>query len=199
MEESSSSKKALTLEEELKKEQSRIEELGQEESEEEEFYYLENDEEFQKAMERAAKRHGKKKKSSKFSPKTTGDETIERILRPQKPSPSPTPKTFATSTPGTFPRAARFGKRVHITTPTQKPERATIPTRKIVKIKAKDYNLNFYGSDVEDFIKRAERIASIEGANERDLAMQIAFWSEDKDIRYEIKGMPGYEIEDWDQ
>ncbi|MBW0549139.1 hypothetical protein O181_088854 [Austropuccinia psidii MF-1] len=150
-------------------------------------------------MERAARRHGKKTKSSQFSPETTGDATIERMLRPQQPSPSPTPKTFATSTPGTLPRAARFAKRVHITTPTQQPERVTIPTRKIVKIKAKDYNLNFDGSDVEDFIKRAERIASIEGANERDLAMQIAFWSEDKDIRYEIEGMPGYEMEDWDQ
>ncbi|MBW0560788.1 hypothetical protein O181_100503 [Austropuccinia psidii MF-1] len=163
MEESSSSKKALTLEEELEKEQSRIEELGQEESEEEDFSYLENDEEFQK----------------------------KRMLRPQQPSPSPTPKTFATSTPGTLPRAARFAKRVHITTPTQQPERVTISTRKIVKIKAKDYNLNFDGSDVEDFFKRAERIVSIEGANERDLAMQIAFWSEDKDKRYEM--------EDWDQ
>ncbi|MBW0544152.1 hypothetical protein O181_083867 [Austropuccinia psidii MF-1] len=29
--------------------------------------------------------------------------------------------------------------------------------------------------------------------------MQIAFWSEDKDIRYEIKGMTVYEMEDWDQ
>ncbi|MBW0541700.1 hypothetical protein O181_081415 [Austropuccinia psidii MF-1] len=29
--------------------------------------------------------------------------------------------------------------------------------------------------------------------------MQIAFWSEVKDIRYEIEGMPGYKMEDWDQ
>ncbi|MBW0543884.1 hypothetical protein O181_083599 [Austropuccinia psidii MF-1] len=115
-------------------------------------------------MERASRRHGKKTKSSQFSPETTGDETIERMLRPQPLSASPTPKTFATSTPVTF------AKRVHIATPTQKPERVTIPTRKIVKIKANDYNLNFVGSDVEDFIKRAESIASIEGANERNLA-----------------------------
>ncbi|MBW0576898.1 hypothetical protein O181_116613 [Austropuccinia psidii MF-1] len=150
-------------------------------------------------MERAARRHGKKTKSSTFSPETTGDATIERMLRPQQPSPSPTPKTFETSTPGTFPRAARFEKRVHITTPTQQPERVTIPTRKIVQIKAKYYDLNFDGNDVEDFIKRAERIALIEGANKQDLAMQIPFWSEDKDIRYEIEGMPGYEMEDWHQ
>ncbi|MBW0469598.1 hypothetical protein O181_009313 [Austropuccinia psidii MF-1] len=108
------------------------------------------------------------------------------MLRPQQPSPSPTTKTFATSTPGTFPREARFVKRVHITTPTQKPERVTIPTGKIVKIKVKNYSLNFDGSDVEDLIKRAEWIASIEGTNKRDLALQIAVWSEDKDIRYEI-------------
>ncbi|MBW0532179.1 hypothetical protein O181_071894 [Austropuccinia psidii MF-1] len=150
-------------------------------------------------MERPARRHGKKTKPSQFSPETTGDATTERILRPQQPSPSPTPKTFATSTPGTLPRAAIFAKRVHITTPTQQPERATIPIRKIVKIKGKDFNLSFDGSDVEDFIKRAERIISIEGANERYLAMQIAFWSEDKDIRYEIEGIPGHEMEDSDQ
>ncbi|MBW0536928.1 hypothetical protein O181_076643 [Austropuccinia psidii MF-1] len=137
MEESSSSKKALTLEEELEKEQSRIDELGQEESEEEDFSYIENDEEFQK----------------------------KRMLRPQKPSRSPTPKTFATSTPGTFPRAERFSKRVDITTSTQQPEIFTIPTRKIVKIKAIYNNLNFDGSDVKDFIKESERRASIEGAN----------------------------------
>ncbi|MBW0574632.1 hypothetical protein O181_114347 [Austropuccinia psidii MF-1] len=137
-------------------------------------------------MERASKRHGNKTKSSQFSPETTGDATIERMIRPQQPSPSPTPKTFATSTPGTLPRAARFAKRVHITTPTQQPERVTIPKRKIVKTKENNYSLNFDGCDVEDFIKRAERIASIEGANERDLAMKIAFWSEDKDNRYEI-------------
>ncbi|MBW0559915.1 hypothetical protein O181_099630 [Austropuccinia psidii MF-1] len=176
MVESSSSKKALTLVEELEKEQSRIDEL-----------------------ERAARRHGKKTKLSQFSPETSGDATIERMLGPQKPSPSPTPKTFGTSAPGTLPRAARCAKRVHITTPTQLPERVTILTRDLVKLKAKDYNLNFDGSYVEDFIKRAERIASIEGANESDLAMQVAFWSEDKDIRYEIEGMPGYEMEDWDQ
>ncbi|MBW0521689.1 hypothetical protein O181_061404 [Austropuccinia psidii MF-1] len=92
MEESSSSKKALTLEEELKKEQSRIEEL--------EFQKKRLD--LQKAMGRDARRHGKKTKSGQFSPETTGDATIERMLRPQQPSPSPTPKTVATSTPGTL-------------------------------------------------------------------------------------------------
>ncbi|MBW0486806.1 hypothetical protein O181_026521 [Austropuccinia psidii MF-1] len=142
-------------------------------------------------MERASKRDGKKTKSIQFSPETTGDATIGKILRPQQPSPSPTPKTFATSTPGKLPRAARFAKRVHITTPTQKPETVTIPIRNIIKTKAKDYSLNFDGSDVEDFIKRAERIALIEGENERDLAMQIAFWIGDKDITYEIEGIPG--------
>ncbi|MBW0510778.1 hypothetical protein O181_050493 [Austropuccinia psidii MF-1] len=29
--------------------------------------------------------------------------------------------------------------------------------------------------------------------------MEIAFWSEDKDIIYEIEGIPGYEMKDWDQ
>ncbi|MBW0551986.1 hypothetical protein O181_091701 [Austropuccinia psidii MF-1] len=121
------------------------------------------------------------------------------MLRPQKPSPSPTLKTFSTSPPGKFPRAERFSKRVHIKTPTQQSGRVTIPMRKILKIKAKDYNLNFDASDVEDFIKRAERIASIEGANERDIFMQIAFWIEDKGSIYGIERMPAYEMEDWDQ
>ncbi|MBW0512489.1 hypothetical protein O181_052204 [Austropuccinia psidii MF-1] len=113
-------------------------------------------------MERAAKRHGKKTKSSKFSPEPTGDEAVGRMLRPQQPSPSPIPKIFSTSTPGTLPRDTRFEKRVNITTPTQKPEEHTIPTRKIVKIKAKDHNISLDGNDFEDFIKRAERIAEIE-------------------------------------
>ncbi|MBW0541604.1 hypothetical protein O181_081319 [Austropuccinia psidii MF-1] len=113
------------------------------------------------------------------------------MLRPQPPSPSPTPYTFVKSTPGTLPRGARFAKRVHIQTQTQELERITIPTRKSVKIKEKDDNLKFERSYFEDLIKRAERIASIEGANERHLAMQIKFWSEDKDIRYEM--------EDWNQ
>ncbi|MBW0472909.1 hypothetical protein O181_012624 [Austropuccinia psidii MF-1] len=104
MEQALSSKKVLTLEEELEKEQSRSEELGQEYSEEEDFSYSEKNEDFknkrlelQKAMKRAAKIHGKKTKSSQFSPETTGDETIERMLRPPKQSPSPTPKTFCSN------------------------------------------------------------------------------------------------------
>ncbi|MBW0564986.1 hypothetical protein O181_104701 [Austropuccinia psidii MF-1] len=144
MEESPSSKKALTLEEELEKEQSRIEELA-----------------LQKARERAARRHGMKTKSSQFSPETIGDATNERMLRPQQPSPSPTPKTFETSTPGALPRAEKFAKRVHITTPTQQPERVTIPPRKIVQMKAKNHNLNLDGSDLEYSMKRAESIGSI--------------------------------------
>ncbi|MBW0482909.1 hypothetical protein O181_022624 [Austropuccinia psidii MF-1] len=92
-----------------------------------------------------------------------------------------------------------FQKMVYIITPAQQLKRVTIPTRKIFKIEAKDYSLKLDGSEVEDFIKRSERIASIEGANERDLSMQIAFWSEDKDIRYKIGGMPVHEMEDWDQ
>ncbi|MBW0515131.1 hypothetical protein O181_054846 [Austropuccinia psidii MF-1] len=118
------------------------------------------------------------------------------MLRPQKPLPSSIPKTFEISTPGAIQRASRLDKGVHITTPTQKPGRVTTPTRKSVKIQEKGYNLNFYGSNVEDFIKRAERIESIEGANERDLEMKIPLWSEYKNIRYEIEGMPGYEKEE---
>ncbi|MBW0552520.1 hypothetical protein O181_092235 [Austropuccinia psidii MF-1] len=90
-------------------------------------------------------------------------------------------------------------KRVHIKTPTQQPERVTITTRKILTIKAKAYKLKCDESGVEDFIKKAERIESTEGANERNLDMQIECWNEDKDIRYEILGIPGYETEDWDQ
>ncbi|MBW0479949.1 hypothetical protein O181_019664 [Austropuccinia psidii MF-1] len=117
--------------------------------------------ELKKAMERDLKRNGKKTKSSQLSPETTGNGTIERLHRPQQPSPSQTPKTYKNSTPGTLPRAARFSERVPITTPTQQPERVKITTIKIVKIKEKDYSFNFDVSDVEDSIKRAERIASI--------------------------------------
>ncbi|MBW0484129.1 hypothetical protein O181_023844 [Austropuccinia psidii MF-1] len=163
-EESTSSKKILTLAEELEKEKSEIEESGEEESSEKDFSYFKKDEEFlQKVMEIEAKRHGKKAKQTQPSPEaTTEDDIIERILRPQPPSPTPNQKSFSKSTPGNLKRSGRRARRVKITTPDLSPERVAIPSRRIVKIKAEYYNLDFDDSYVEDFIKRSERRAAIE-------------------------------------
>ncbi|MBW0493445.1 hypothetical protein O181_033160 [Austropuccinia psidii MF-1] len=69
----------------------------------------------------------------------------------------------------------------------------------VVKIKAKDYNLNFNGQEVEKFIRKVEIIAQIEGANEEDLAMQMAFWTTDPRISDAIEEMPIYEEGNWSQ
>ncbi|MBW0569684.1 hypothetical protein O181_109399 [Austropuccinia psidii MF-1] len=65
--------------------------------------------------------------------------------------------------------------------------------RPVVKIKARDYNLNFNGEEVEKFIRKVERIAQIEGARKEDLAMQMAFWIAGSKISDAIEAMPGYE------
>ena len=54
----------------------------------------------------------------------------------------------------------------------------------------------FDGKDVERFIKRAENIVEIEGVSGRDIARQIAFWTKDEEISYNIEGIPGYDTAD---
>ncbi|MBW0485224.1 hypothetical protein O181_024939 [Austropuccinia psidii MF-1] len=71
--------------------------------------------------------------------------------------------------------------------------------RPVVKIKAKDHNLNFNGDKVEKFIIKEERIAQIEGAREEYLAMKIVFWTTDSKIIDSIKEITGYEEGNWNQ
>ncbi|MBW0577412.1 hypothetical protein O181_117127, partial [Austropuccinia psidii MF-1] len=102
----------------------------------------------------------------------------------------------------TEPRPQTHQRRAFFSTPTNpSPLQHQIlrQERPVVKIKAKDYNLNFNGEEVEKFIRKVEKIAQIEGAREEDLAMQMAFWTTDSKNSDAIEAMPGYEEGNWSQ
>ncbi|MBW0503180.1 hypothetical protein O181_042895 [Austropuccinia psidii MF-1] len=108
----------------------------------------------------------------------------------------------ATSTPATKPRSQNIPRRGFVTKPnTPSPLQQKVPRqdRPVVKIKAKDYNLNSDGEEVEKFIKKVERIAQIEGETDEDLEMQMAFWTTDQNVSDAIESVPGYEEGNWTQ
>ncbi|MBW0509225.1 hypothetical protein O181_048940 [Austropuccinia psidii MF-1] len=128
--------------------------------------------------------------------------TLPRHVRPEDSPISPTTGRRATSTPETEPRTESIQRRVFFTTPNkQSPLQQKVPRqeRPVVKIKAKDYNLNFDGEEVEKFIKKVERIAQIEGETDEDLAIKIAFWTTNQKVSDAIEAMPGYEKGNWTQ
>ncbi|MBW0522796.1 hypothetical protein O181_062511 [Austropuccinia psidii MF-1] len=144
-----------------------------------------------------------KNKSSCYTPQNSpvGEQTtLTRSFR-QHGSPSPYPRPMATSTAYTEQRQSTLPRRVNISSQIPTPLHQEIPrnTTPIVKIQAKDYNLRLDGKDVERLIQKVENIAEIEGASERDIARQIAFWTKDEEISYYIEGIPGYETAYWDQ
>ncbi|MBW0585629.1 hypothetical protein O181_125344 [Austropuccinia psidii MF-1] len=116
-------------------------------------------------------------------------------------SPSPFSKPMASSTSFNPQRPNTLPNRVNNHSQAPSPLQQEVPRNNtvIVKIRPKDYNLWFYGKEVERFIKRVENIMEIEGASGRDIARQISFWTKDKDISYHIEGMPRYETGDWEQ
>ncbi|MBW0556932.1 hypothetical protein O181_096647 [Austropuccinia psidii MF-1] len=121
----------------------------------------------------------KRRQSKSFTPGASPSEpTLPRHLRPEESPSSPTPGPRATSTPETEPRPQPHQRRAFFSTPTN-PSPLQHQTfrheRPAVKIKAKDYNQNFNGEEVETFISKLERIAQIEGAKEEDLEIQMAF------------------------
>ncbi|MBW0512599.1 hypothetical protein O181_052314 [Austropuccinia psidii MF-1] len=122
--------------------------------------------------------------------------SIPRIFR-QEGSPSPSPRTMASSTPFTSQRPNTLPKRVNIYAQASSPLQQAIQRNNtpIVKIRPKDYSLWLHGNKVERFIKRVE----IEGESGREIARQISFWTKDQDISYHIEGIPGYETGEWEQ
>ncbi|MBW0566115.1 hypothetical protein O181_105830 [Austropuccinia psidii MF-1] len=149
------------------------------------------------------KKKGKRRQSTSFTPGASPSEpSLPRHVRPEESPISPTPGPRETSTPATESRPSNTPRRVFVSTPTNpSPLQQEIPRkeRSVVKIKAKNYNLNFNGQEVEKFIKNTEIIAQIEGATEEDLAMQMAFWTTDSKISDAIEAMPGYEEGNWTQ
>ncbi|MBW0542491.1 hypothetical protein O181_082206 [Austropuccinia psidii MF-1] len=99
--------------------------------------------------------------------RSRSEPTLPRNVRPEESPSSPTPGPRATSTPETQPRPQTNQMRASFSIPTNpSPLQHQIlrQERPVVKIKAKDYNLNFKGEEVEKFLRKVERIAQIEGA-----------------------------------
>ncbi|MBW0570605.1 hypothetical protein O181_110320 [Austropuccinia psidii MF-1] len=139
----------------------------------------------------------KRRQSIQNTPGNSPSEpTLPRHIRPEDSPISPTPGPRATSTPETNPRINNIPRQAFFSTPNNPSpfqQQVLKQERIVVKIKAKDYNLNFNGEEVKKCIKKAERIAQIEGATDEDLAMQMAFWTTDPRISGSIKAMPRYE------
>ncbi|MBW0575310.1 hypothetical protein O181_115025 [Austropuccinia psidii MF-1] len=106
---------------------------------------------------------GKRRQSIPNTPGNSPSEpTLLRHIRPEDSPISPTPGPRATSTPETNPRINNIPRRALVSTPNDKSplqQQVLEQESPVVKIKAKDYNLNFNGEEVEKFIKKAERIS----------------------------------------
>ncbi|MBW0558929.1 hypothetical protein O181_098644 [Austropuccinia psidii MF-1] len=108
----------------------------------------------------------------------------------------------ATSTSEKIPRPHPHQRREFFSTPTTTSPLQNHIVRQessLVKIKAKDYNPNFKGEEVEKCIRKVESIAQIERAREYDLEMQMEFWTIDSKISDAIGAMPGYKEGSWNQ
>ncbi|MBW0529273.1 hypothetical protein O181_068988 [Austropuccinia psidii MF-1] len=149
------------------------------------------------------KKKGKRRESTSYTPRTSPIEpTLPRHVRPEESPISPTLGPRVTSTPATEPRSSNFSRKGFVSTPTHPSllhQEIPRQERSVVKIKAKNYNLNLNGEEVEKFIKRIERIAEIEGETEEDLAMKMACWTTDSKNSDAIEAMPGYEERNWTQ
>ncbi|KAA1137941.1 hypothetical protein PGTUg99_012005 [Puccinia graminis f. sp. tritici] len=67
-----------------------------------------------------------------------------------------------------------------------------------VVLDTKKLNINFDGSEVELFIKRVEKIASLHKAGGQDVALQLPFMIKDQKISESIENMDGHETRDWE-
>ncbi|MBW0519804.1 hypothetical protein O181_059519 [Austropuccinia psidii MF-1] len=146
---------------------------------------------------------GKRRQSITNTPGNSPSEpTLPRHIRPEDSPIPPTPGPTATSTPETDPRIKNIPRRASVSTPNNPgslQQKVLKQERPVVKIKAKYYNLNFNGEEVEKFIKKVERIAQIAGGTDEDLEMKMAFWTTDPRISDAIEAMPGYEEGKWTQ
>ncbi|MBW0584868.1 hypothetical protein O181_124583 [Austropuccinia psidii MF-1] len=108
---------------------------------------------------------GKRRQSIPNTPGNSPSEsTLPRHIRPEESPILPTPGPRATSTPETNPIVNNIPRRAFVSTPNNPSplqQQVLKQERPVVKIKVKDYNLNFNGEEVEKFIKNVERIAQI--------------------------------------
>ncbi|MBW0483487.1 hypothetical protein O181_023202 [Austropuccinia psidii MF-1] len=104
------------------------------------------------------KKKGKGRQQTSYTPGASPSEpTLPRHVRPEDSPMSPTPGPRATSTPETEPRTQNIPMGFFVTTPNiPSPLQQICPRQEkpVVKIKAKDSNLNFDGEEVEEFIRK---------------------------------------------
>ncbi|MBW0514768.1 hypothetical protein O181_054483 [Austropuccinia psidii MF-1] len=110
-----------------------------------------------------SKNKGKRREQSSYTPGASPNEpTLPKHVRPEDSPISPTPGPRETSTPETEPRAQKIPRRGFVTTPNSPSslqKKYLRQERPVVRIKARDYNPNFDGEEIEKFIRKVERIA----------------------------------------
>ncbi|OAV84994.1 hypothetical protein PTTG_09003, partial [Puccinia triticina 1-1 BBBD Race 1] len=90
---------------------------------------------------------------------------------------------------GPSPESSQARPRTKITLPDE---------RKGVILDVKKTNLHFDGTEVETFIQRVEKVASIQGAGAIDLAFQLPLIINNKKISEALEQMEGHETGDWE-
>ncbi|MBW0570667.1 hypothetical protein O181_110382 [Austropuccinia psidii MF-1] len=112
----------------------------------------------QDTINNLTKKKGKRTEATSYTPGASPSEpSLPRNVRPEESPRSPTPVPRAISTPATESRPSNTPRRVFLSTPAKpSPLQQEIPRKEksVVKTKAKNYNLNFNGEEVEKFIKK---------------------------------------------
>ncbi|MBW0486911.1 hypothetical protein O181_026626 [Austropuccinia psidii MF-1] len=112
----------------------------------------------QDTINNLSKKKGKRRESTSYTPGASPNEpSLPRHVRPEESPISPTPGPRETSTPATESRPSNITRRFFVSTPTHpSPLKQEIPRkeRSLVRVKAKNYNLNFNGEQAEKFIKK---------------------------------------------
>ncbi|KAA1102443.1 hypothetical protein PGTUg99_034798 [Puccinia graminis f. sp. tritici] len=137
--------------------------------------------------------------------------TPQNVPVPETPPPRGPSLRFATSTPYTGMAGAEttigvgeeslLGLAVTSSESSQtrtKSEIKLVDEEKGVVLDTRKLNLDFDGSEVELFIKRVEKIASLHKAGGQDVALQLPFMIKDKKISECIENMEGHENRDWE-
>ncbi|MBW0462750.1 hypothetical protein O181_002465 [Austropuccinia psidii MF-1] len=144
-----------------------------------------------------SEKKGKGREQVFFTPGAIPSEpTLPRHVRPEYSPILPIPGPRTKFTPETEPKPQNIQRQDFVPKPdSQSTLQQQAPRQEItvVKVKAKDYNLNFDGEKVEKFIKKVERIAQIGGEKDEELAKDMEFWKTELKVSDEIEAMSHYE------
>ncbi|MBW0558987.1 hypothetical protein O181_098702 [Austropuccinia psidii MF-1] len=117
------------------------------------------------------KEKGKRREQTSYIPGAIPSEPI--LPRHVRPEASPiSPGSREPSTPKTEERSQSIQKNIVFFTPDPQiplPDKICKVTSPIFEIRAKDYNVDFAGNELEKFIKRVEAATEFEGASREDI------------------------------